>query len=121
MKYLFPLIPLSLAACAPSYAAPVQRMADAQAAYRSAKEAGAEADPQAQLHMKLAEEQFAKAKTLLDEEQNRRADFWLIRSKADAELALAMAQERTTRVDAQEAQVDAQKTSLAPTTGGTQP
>src|SRR5688572_14419548 len=111
MKYTLALIPLSLAAaCGPSYAPPVQRMADAQAAYRSAKEAGAENDPQAQLHMKLAEEQFAKAKTLLAEEENRRADFWLIRSKADAELALAMAQERATRVEAQAAQVNAQKT-----------
>lgn len=108
MKYLLALIPLSLAACGPSYAAPVQRMADAQSAYRAAKEAGAEKDPQAALHLKLAEEQFAKAKTLLDQEENRRADFLLIRSKADAELALAMAQEQATRNVAEEAKEKAQ-------------
>jgi Domain of unknown function (DUF4398) len=122
MKYLIPIIPLTLAACGPAYAPPVQRMADAQAAYRSAQEAGADNDPQAQLHLKLAEEQFAKAKTAMAEEENRRAEFLLIRAKADAELALAMAQERAIRADAQKAQVDAQKTSEAPTpntSGGT--
>lgn len=121
MKYLIALLPLSLAACGPSYAPPVQRMADAQAAYRSAKEAGAEQDPRAQLHLKLAEEQFATAKTLLEEEENRRADFWLIRSKADAELALALAQERATRADAEAAQLQTQKTSQGtPNTGAQQ-
>jgi hypothetical protein len=96
-------------------------MADAQAAYRAAKEAGAEQDPQAQLHLKLAEEQFAKAKTLLDQEENRRADFLLIRSKADAELALAIAEERESREAAERARTQATEQSAAPMAGGTQP
>jgi hypothetical protein len=128
MKYFIALIPLSLAACAPSYAAPVQRMADAQSAHRAAIEAGAEKDPQAQLHLKLAEEQFAKAKTLLEQDENRRADFLLIRSKADAELALAMAQEKETREAAEQARAKtAEETApntqqgAVPTAGGVQP
>lgn len=118
MKYFIALIPMSLIACAPSYGMPVQRMADAQAAYRAAKEAGAEKDPQALLHLKLAEEQFAKAKTLMADEENRRADFLLIRSKADAELALAMAQEQESRKAADEIRADAVKQSAAPIAGG---
>lgn len=118
MRYFTVLIPLSLIACAPSYSAPVQRMADAQAAYRAAKEAGAEKDPQALLHLKLAEEQFAKAKTLLDQEENRRADFLLIRAKADAELALAMAEEQETRQDAEEKRSSAVKQGAGPVAGG---
>jgi uncharacterized protein YqfA (UPF0365 family) len=94
-------------------------MADAQAAYRAAKEAGADQDPQALLHLKLAEEQFAKAKTLLDQEENRRADFLLIRSKADAELALAIAQEQEKRKEAEETRADATK-QAAPIAGGVQ-
>lgn len=120
MKYFIALIPLSLAACGPSYSAPVQRMADAQAAFRAAQEAGAEKDPQAQLHLKLAEEQFAKAKTLLSQEENRRADFLLIRSKADAELALAIAQERETREAAEQARSKTQQ-GTTPVAGGAQP
>lgn len=103
MKYLIPILPLSLLACGASYSAPVQRMADAQAAYRAAKEAGADAIPQAQLHLKLADEQFAEAQALLEQDENRRADFLLVRSKADAELALAMAQEYKTKAEAEEA------------------
>lgn len=118
MRYFTALIPLSLIACAPSYSAPVQRMADAQAAYRAAKEAGAEKDPQALLHLKLAEEQFAKAKTLLDQEENRRADFLLIRSKADAELALAIAEEQETREEAEEKRSNAVKQGVGPVAGG---
>src|SRR6201999_1066044 len=40
--------------CAASYPAPTQHMADAEAATRSASEIGANVDPQAQLHLKLA-------------------------------------------------------------------
>jgi len=95
-------------------------MADAQAAYRAAKEAGAEKDPQALFHLKLAEEQFAKAKTLLDQDENRRADFLLIRSTADAELALAIAQEQENRKHAEEIQSSVPQQS-APVAGGVQP
>lgn len=122
MKYFVALIPLSLMACAPSYSAPVQRMADAQAAFRAAKEAGADKDPQALFHLKLAEEQFAKAKNMLDQEENRRADFLLIRSKADAELALAIAQEQENRKEAEEVRSKAgQQPQPAPVAGGVQP
>lgn len=103
MKYLIPIVSMSLVACAPAYSAPVQRMADAQAAYRSATESGADEIPQAMLHLKLSAEQFAEGKALLSQEKNRRADFLFIRAKADAELALALAQEQRTRQAAEEA------------------
>jgi hypothetical protein len=121
MKKLLVSVALASLACSPAYAPPVQRMADAQAAYRTAKEAGAENEPAAALHLKLAEQQFAKAKTLLEQENNREADFLLIRSKADAELALAMAKEQATRLAAVETRAEAQKQkALATTPGGEQ-
>lgn len=121
MKYFAAILPLTLVACASSYSAPVQRMADAQAAYRAAKEAGAEKDPQALFHLKLAEEQFAKAKTMLDQDENRRADFLLIRSTADAELALAIAQEQENRKHAEEIRSSAAQQPSVPVAGGVQP
>ncbi len=90
-------------ACGASYPVPTQRMADAQSAQRSAKELGAEKEPDAQLHLKLAEEQIAKANTILKDEDNRRADFMLIRAKADAELALAIAHEQVSKGEAKKA------------------
>lgn len=106
MKLLYIAAALSVAGCGANYPVPTQRMADAQSANRSARELGADKVPTAQLHMKLAEEQIAKAKTILEGEENRRADFMLIRARADAELALALAHEKKQRTEADKAIAD---------------
>ena len=115
------LIPsLALAtACGASYNVPTQRMADAQSAHRSAQELGAEKNPTAQLHLRLASEQIAKANTMLKDNENRRADFMLIRAKADAELALALAHEEKSAKDAKLAidQLNGQTTTNSQPTG----
>ena len=76
--------------CGASHAPPVQQLADVRAATRAANELGATSAPQAQLHLKLAEEQMAKAKTAMSQDENERAELILGRAKADAELAVAM-------------------------------
>ncbi len=115
MKRILILLTSCAFACAPAYATPTQRMADAQAAHRSAQEAGATEHPDALLHLKLAEEGIAKARTVLVSEENRRADFLLIRAKADAELALALTKEQAAKTAAREAASSAQEqTNLAP-------
>lgn len=93
-------------ACGGSYPIPTQRMADAQSAHRSAEELGAADLPQAKLHLKLAQDQINQANTMLKAEKNRRADFMLIRAKADAELALELAQAEVNRLEAAEAAAD---------------
>ena len=103
MKFEIVVAALLATACGASYPVPTQRMADAQSAHRSARELGAEKDPSAQLYLKLAEDQIAKAATMLKDDENRRADFGLIRAKADAELALALAREQKSKVEAQTA------------------
>lgn len=95
--------------CGGSYPVPTQRMADAQSATRSARELGAEKQPQAALHLKLAEEQTALANSKLKEDDNKRADFLLLRAKADAELALAIANEEKANADAKQATEQEQK------------
>ena len=86
-----------------SYPAPVQRMADTEAAARSAEDNGAANDPQGQLNLKLAQEGIAHAKELLKNGENERADYALIRARSDAELALAEARERQQRAEAERA------------------
>jgi len=98
------MVPVLLAVgCGGSYPPPTQPMVDAQAAERSAKELGAADQPAAQLHLKLAEEQIAQAKVSMDDGDNKRADYLLVRAKADAELALALAREQGAKVEAQRA------------------
>lgn len=72
-------------------------------AQRSAEEMGAESDPQAQLHVKLAEEQLNRAKGLMASGDNRRAEYVLVRAKGDAELALALARAASAKVEARRA------------------
>jgi parvulin-like peptidyl-prolyl isomerase len=104
----------ALAACA-SFPVPTQRMADAESAHRSALELGANQQPAAQLHVKLAEEQMAQAKARIQAGENKEADSLLIRSKADSELAIALARETGARVETQRA-VDKSNTTAATNT-----
>jgi len=75
-----------------SFPSPAEQMARSQAAIRAAEEADADKlDPKAQLYLKLAREQLAKGKDLMDADENERADRLLRRAEADAELARGIA------------------------------
>jgi len=81
-------------ACGGSFPEPKQPLADAESASRSAREVGANAQPGAKLHAKLADEQIANAKELIAKGDNERASYVLLRARADAELSLALAREQ---------------------------
>ena len=96
------LIALSalVAACGSSMAAPNERLASTDAAIRSARELGAQNDPQAALHLKLADEQAQQARTLMQDGDNKRADLVLQRASSDAELAVMIAKEKAAKTEA---------------------
>jgi hypothetical protein len=79
--------------CGASYAPPHDHLASAVAASRGAEEAGAHHIPRAALHLKLAEEGIAQARTLMKSGENERAESMSLRASNDAELALALARE----------------------------
>ncbi len=93
-----------LAACGSSLPPPSDRLASAEAAARSARELGAERSPSAKLHLTLAEEQIDKAKGLMKENDNNRADVVLQRAAADAELAVMLAKGVQAKSEAENAQ-----------------
>jgi Domain of unknown function (DUF4398) len=80
----------SLTACA-SGPQPTEHLASSMAAVRGAQEAGAERVPEAALHLKLAEDQIAQAKNMMQNGDNARADRMAIRAYSDAELANTIA------------------------------
>lgn len=86
-----------------SYPIPVQHMADAEGAARSASDVGAASNPQASLHLKMAQEEIANAKQLMADGDNEKADSVLVRAKADGELALGEAREQQAQQAAQQA------------------
>jgi hypothetical protein len=86
-------------ACGGSFPPPTQRLADAQSAERSARELGADDEPEAQLSLRLAQEKIAKAQKAMTNGENEQADGLLMRAKADAELAVAQARAKTAAVE----------------------
>lgn len=89
-----PALSLALFAGCGSYPPPTERMTTAEAAIRGAEEVGATNVPQAALYMKLAQEQTEKAKRLMQDGYNERAELELKRAQADAELAISIAKEQ---------------------------
>jgi hypothetical protein len=85
-------------------AVPQEQMTAAQASIRAAEVGGEQGDPQAGLLLKKAKDQVAEAKKLIEDGQNHRAEMMLLRAEADAELALALAQELATKNEAAAAQ-----------------
>lgn len=84
-------------------AVPHQELTSAEAAVRAAEVGGAPSVPKAELHLKKARDQIAVAKRLIEEDENERAFYELKRAAADAELALALAEEAETHHQAQAA------------------
>ena len=99
-----PAMLLALSAGCGSYPPPTERMTTAEAAIRAAQEVGSGNVPQAALYMKLAQEQTEKAKRLMQDGYNERAELELKRAQSDAELAIAIAKEQETVAKATQAQ-----------------
>ncbi len=89
--------------CGASYPEPTQRMAETMASIRTAHELAAQTNPQAQLHLRLAEEQLTQARALQSSGDNRKADLTLLRAKGDADVATAIAKQQIAEESAQKA------------------
>jgi hypothetical protein len=85
------LAAVSCTACG-GYAIPAQHVTGAETAIAAARVGGAEADPQAATHLKLAEEEYASARRLTHQGDEKDADFMFLRAEADAQLAQSFAQ-----------------------------
>ena len=93
---------LFTAACGGA-AVPQEQMTAAQASVRAAEVGGAPNDPQAALLLKKCQDGIAEAKKLIEDGNNHRAEMVLMKAQADAELALALAQELTMKGEASDA------------------
>lgn len=105
---------IALVACGGTLPEPKEGMTQAEAAVRSAAEVGAEKNPQATLHLKYAKDQVDEAKKLVADGDNGRAEYVLMRARADAELALMLAKANNQKLEAQRAtdEVDAMRKKL---------
>lgn len=83
---------------------PIDQLAAAQGAIQKAEQAGAEKEPQAQLHLKLAHEQVDKAKSFMAQDDNEEALRLLERAEADGKVARAYALKQQAVDEADEAE-----------------
>ena len=96
------LVAVSAAACGGA-AVPQETLTAAQASVKGAEVGGANEDPKAQLHLKLANEQIEKAKKAIEDGNNEEAARLVDRAQSDADLALALAQQAKAFRDAKDA------------------
>jgi Domain of unknown function (DUF4398) len=75
-------------------AVPVDKLSDSKSTILAAEEVGAQQDPKAALHLKLAHEELDSAQRAIDKGDNDQAILYLNQAKADADLALAIARDR---------------------------
>lgn len=82
-------------------------IATAQSAVRGAEEAGAEREPKAALHLKMARDQIAEAKAAAADGDEDRAAQLLERAELDAELAVALSRKADAIEQARQAEMRA--------------
>jgi hypothetical protein len=92
---------VSCAACG-GYTVPPQHVTGAQTAIAAARGGGADADPQAALHLKLAEEQYSSARSLQTQGDQKQADLMFLRSQADAQLAQSLVRKTSATAETQQ-------------------
>jgi type IV pilus biogenesis protein CpaD/CtpE len=95
-------VALTVAGCATSPRPTEARVAASEAAIQRAVDVGADRVPDAAIHLGLAEQQLADARRCLDDGEDDRASWLLVRADADAHLAQALAHEAETRKAAEE-------------------
>lgn len=103
---------LLIAACGGS-ALPPAKVADTQSSISAAAAVGAEQNPQAALHLKMARDQLSQAQGLINDGKNDQARLVLERANADAEVALMITREAQAEANTQKAQAEVQ--GLKPT------
>jgi hypothetical protein len=112
----------ALAGGCASYPAPTEHFATSTASTRAAQEIGAQANPQASLAARLAQDENNQARQLMSDGDNERADYMTMRANADAQLAIAIVREQQARAQANQALARLQEVGAKTmTTSGTQP
>jgi len=104
-----------------SAAVPTEKLTAAEASVRAAQEVGANSVPQAELHLKLAQEQVQLARKLSADGDNERASQVLLRAKADADLALALARDSQAEKSLEAADGKLRSMAVPPAAGNTAP
>jgi len=99
------LCTLLVVACGGS-SLPPARVADTQSSISAAAAVGADQNPQAALHLKMARDQLKQAQGLIDDGKDEEARLVLERATADADMALMITREAQASANVKKARSD---------------
>jgi hypothetical protein len=99
------LCTLLVVACGGS-SLPPAKVADTQSSISAATAVGADQNPQAALHLKMARDQLKQAQGLIEDGKDDEAKLVLMRADADAEVALMITREAQASANVQKARAD---------------
>jgi len=99
------LFTICLVGCSSS-SLPPAKVVETQSSISAAAAVGAEQNPQAALHLKMARDQLSEAQSLIDSGKNDAARLVLERANADAEVALMITREAAASAAVKKTQAD---------------
>ena len=85
---------------------PPAKVADTQSSISAAEAVGADQNPQAALHLKMARDQLKQAQSLVNDGKDEDAGLVLQRASADAEVAMMLTREAQASANVKKAQND---------------
>jgi hypothetical protein len=115
MRWILALAPLAMG-CASSYNIPTSHVQAPPQSIAWAQQAGAASVPGAAERLNLAKHELASANNMAHKGDKRRADLMYLRADADAQLALATAQDHTVSSEAQQLDQQIKQLQSAPST-----
>ncbi len=102
--HLLGTAPLVLGLACGGASLPAPKVTEAESAVSAADAVGAENNPQAALHLKMARDQLAEARKMVEDGKEDEARLVLEGAEADANLALMLTREADAQARAREAQ-----------------
>ncbi len=99
------LLTLSVVACG-SGSLPAAKVADTQSSISAAAAVGADQNPQAALHLKMARDQLKQAQDLGNRDKGAEAKLVLERATVDAEVAMMITREAEASANVKKTQAD---------------
>ena len=108
MRFASTLFTLTTVVACGGSTLPPARIADTQSSISAAAAVGAEQNPQAALHLKMARDQLNQAQELANDGKDDQAKLVLQRANADAEVALMITREAEASAGVRKTQADVQ-------------
>lgn len=106
-------IAVLVSACVSGGAVPADKLGRARASVKSAQEMGAERNPTAAAHLRVARDELAAGRKLVIDGEQDKAAIMLLKAEADADLAMNLTRESTAIADVEKTRAEIEKLQVS--------